>query len=159
MTSTRIGKDDQGKVAHPRNHHKKVNSPISGSESSRCKDVGKPKTSDSLNIEASDFRAFLKEVIGEAIRDYFHDPQNIATESATLPSKKKRHSSIGPRRDISNDEIIRPRDLPQATGLSRTQIWRLSKADQFVKKIRLSNNCVGFLRSDIELWLATRQTI
>jgi len=159
MSRTRIGKDDQVEVAHPRNHHKKVNSPISESASSRCKYGGIPKTSDSLNIGASDFRAFIKEVIGDAIRDYFLDPQNIATERATPPSKKKRHSSIGPRRDISNDEIIRPRDLPQATGLSRTQIWRLLKEDKFVKKIQLSSNSVGFLRSDIKLWLATRQTI
>lgn len=54
-------------------------------------------------------------------------------------------------------EIIRPKDLPKVTGLSRTTIWRLEKNNQFVKKIRLSQNAIGYRRSDIERWIANRE--
>ena len=53
-------------------------------------------------------------------------------------------------------EIIRPRDLPQLTGLSRTTIWRLEKIGDFVPKIRLTQNSVGYRRADIERWIEER---
>lgn len=54
------------------------------------------------------------------------------------------------------NEIIRPRDLPQLTGLSRTTIWRLEKEGKFVQKIRLTRHSIGYKRSDIERWIEDR---
>lgn len=55
------------------------------------------------------------------------------------------------------NEIIRPRDLPLITGLSKTTIWRLERAEKFPKHIQLSAGATGWKRSDIEKWLESRQ--
>lgn len=67
--------------------------------------------------------------------------------------------SQAPLRDISNHEVIRPRDLPLICGLSRTTCWRLSKdpTSGFPPKIRLSAGAVGFSRESIENWLKSRE--
>lgn len=57
---------------------------------------------------------------------------------------------------MSSSEIIRPRDLPKYTGLSRTTIWRLIRKNSFVPKIRLTQSATGFRLSDIEKWLEER---
>lgn len=57
---------------------------------------------------------------------------------------------------LMSNEIVRPRDLPQITGLSRTTIWRLEKSHDFVNKIRLTRTSVGYKRSDIERWIEER---
>jgi prophage regulatory protein len=56
-------------------------------------------------------------------------------------------------------EIIRPRDLPSITGLSRTTCWRLERAKDFPPKIQLSVGCVGYKRAEILAWLESRQTV
>lgn len=53
-------------------------------------------------------------------------------------------------------EIIRPRELPQLTGLSRTTIWRLEKNGEFVPKIFLTSTSRGYRRADIERWIEER---
>lgn len=55
--------------------------------------------------------------------------------------------------------IVRPRDLPAFTGLSRTTIWRLERAGLFVRRIRLSAGAVGYRMADIQAWLDSRQTV
>jgi len=64
-------------------------------------------------------------------------------------------------RNVAHFEIIRPRDLPVVTGLSRTQCWRLSRdpASGFPPKIRLSSGAVGYSRELLEKWLKTREEI
>jgi prophage regulatory protein len=57
---------------------------------------------------------------------------------------------------MSNDQIIRPRNLPTITGLSRTSIWRLERAGDFPKRIRLSAGAVGYRRAEVDAWLASR---
>lgn len=54
------------------------------------------------------------------------------------------------------NEIIRPRELQRLTGLSKTSIWRLAKKGEFVPKIRLTNNSIGYRRTDIERWVEER---
>ncbi len=60
---------------------------------------------------------------------------------------------------MSNDQIIRPRNLPAITGLSRTSIWRLEKAGQFPKRVRLSAGAVGWRLSEVMAWLQDRQAV
>ena len=64
--------------------------------------------------------------------------------------------SIKPR---STEQIIRPRDLPTETGLSRTTIYRLELAGTFPKKIRLSAGAVGYRKADVQEWLDSRQQV
>lgn len=54
------------------------------------------------------------------------------------------------------NDIIRPRELPRVTGLSRTTIWRLEKEGKFVQKIRLTEHSIGYRRIDIETWIEER---
>jgi len=55
------------------------------------------------------------------------------------------------------EEIIRPRNLPPITGLSRTTTWRLEKIGQFPKRIKLSAGAVGYRLSEVMAWLDSRQ--
>ncbi len=60
---------------------------------------------------------------------------------------------------MSNDQIIRPRNLPAEIGISRTSIWRLERAGDFPKRIRLSAGAVGYRRDEVQAWLDSRQTV
>lgn len=52
--------------------------------------------------------------------------------------------------------IVRERDRFQLTQLSRVQWWRLEREGKAPKRIRLSANSVGWLRSEIESWITER---
>lgn len=54
--------------------------------------------------------------------------------------------------------VIRRSQLPAITGLSIATIDRLRAAGKFPKPIRLGDQAIGFTKSSIEEWLATRPT-
>ncbi len=54
-------------------------------------------------------------------------------------------------------EIVRLEHAPIVTGLSSVTIWRRCKDDDFVPRIQLGKNSVGFRRSDIAAWLSERE--
>jgi len=56
-------------------------------------------------------------------------------------------------------EVVRRKELCQITGLSMTTLWRQERDGYFPARIRLTNHSVGWRRSDIEAWLATRPTV
>lgn len=60
---------------------------------------------------------------------------------------------------ILKTEIISPRDLPAATGISKTTVWRLEKSGNFPKRLKLSPGRVGYRRAEVEAWLASRQEV
>lgn len=161
MRERKNGKSGHGEVTQERDKNQDVISPHANRTSMCCKEKCISDASVDINFGATDMRLFLKQVVGEAIRDFFLDPHSshIIMECVNQHSDKLSVPLLGSRRDISNDEIIRPRDLPQVTGLSRTNIWRIEKAGQFVKKIRLSNGCVGYSAASIREWVANRQII
>ena len=113
----------------------------------------------------------IEELIGRLIRNVLSDPHNFNTLTKLMalsdannnPGKNRPHprgQPIGNRpRDISNNEIIRPRDLPQITGLSRTTIWRLSKSNRFVPRIQLSDGAVGYDKKSILKWLKEHESV
>ncbi len=78
---------------------------------------------------------------------------NATTNSVTTFSRR--------RRDTSHDNIIRPRDLPQYLGISRTSCWRLEQDPDsgFPPKIRLAKSAVGYFRHQLEAWLESRQMV
>lgn len=53
-------------------------------------------------------------------------------------------------------KILRTPDLLQITGLSRTTIWRLERAGDFPRRLRLGPNAVGWDAAEVEGWLASR---
>jgi len=79
---------------------------------------------------------------------------NVSTNSETTFLRRR-------RRDTSNDNIIRPRDLPQRLGISRTSCWRLTQDPDsgFPQKICLSKGAVGFFRHQLDAWLESRQLV
>lgn len=62
---------------------------------------------------------------------------------------------------MSNQQqsIIRLSQLPQIVGLSIASIHRLRVANNFMKPVRLGVQAIGFLRTDIEAWLASRPVL
>jgi predicted DNA-binding transcriptional regulator AlpA len=53
-------------------------------------------------------------------------------------------------------EIIREQERRKITGLSRVQWWRLERDNRVPRRIQLGQNSVGWLRSEIEDWVASR---
>ena len=47
-------------------------------------------------------------------------------------------------------------DVVKKVALSRTTIWRLCRAGDFPKPVRLSPGRVGWLEAEIDRWLAAR---
>lgn len=59
----------------------------------------------------------------------------------------------------STGEVIRRKELCKITGVSMTTLWRWEREGDFPARIRLSTHSVGWRRSDIETWLATRPIV
>jgi len=55
-------------------------------------------------------------------------------------------------------DVIRKKELCRITGLSMTTLWRQEREGYFPARIRLTSHSVGWRRSEVEAWLATRPT-
>ena len=42
-------------------------------------------------------------------------------------------------------------------GISLVTLWRLSQTEGFLRKIKLSTRAVGYRKSELDAWLASRQ--
>ena len=49
-------------------------------------------------------------------------------------------------------KILRARGVTGASGLSRSQIYRLEQAGKFPKRVRLGPNSVGWVEDEISEW-------
>lgn len=62
----------------------------------------------------------------------------------------------------SYDTIVRLKKLQEITGLGRTSIYNYSKRDSpyfdptFPKPVKLGSRAVGWLASEVFLWVASR---
>jgi predicted DNA-binding transcriptional regulator AlpA len=56
----------------------------------------------------------------------------------------------------SPDDVLSPRHVREKLDLSATTIWRMERAGTFPRAIRLSPGRCGYLRRDIEAWIAAR---
>ena len=54
--------------------------------------------------------------------------------------------------------ILRPKQLANYLSVSVTTIWRMQKEEDFPKKVRLSQRAVGWIESDIALWLKNKSS-
>ena len=57
----------------------------------------------------------------------------------------------------AQQQIIRWPELAATIGLSRTTVWRLERAGQFARRLRLSARNVGWLREDVDRWIDQRK--
>jgi predicted DNA-binding transcriptional regulator AlpA len=57
----------------------------------------------------------------------------------------------------AQERIIHSRELTKITGLSRTTIWRLIRANKFPQSFHLSAGRVGWKLTDILGWLNSLQ--
>jgi len=55
--------------------------------------------------------------------------------------------------------FLRESQVAVLTGLSKSTRWRLEKYEDFPKRRQLSTRSVGWLASEIEEWMQTRNTI
>ena len=55
-----------------------------------------------------------------------------------------------------NDPMLRPPEVMERTGLSRTTLWRRVRAGTFPAAIELGENSIGWPASIIDAWLAAR---
>lgn len=54
-------------------------------------------------------------------------------------------------------EILRFEAVKQATGLSRSTIWRLERAGLFPRHVQLTpGGLIGWIRADISNWIVSR---
>ena len=56
------------------------------------------------------------------------------------------------------ERIVRWPEVRQQTGLSRTTVWRKVKENDFPSPVKLTDHAIGWRQSDIDAWLASRQT-
>jgi prophage regulatory protein len=50
-------------------------------------------------------------------------------------------------------QVLRPKEVIKEYGLSRTTIWRKEREGTFPKKVRLGARAIGWLKSDLDVWL------
>ena len=51
------------------------------------------------------------------------------------------------------ERIINAKEVQRLTGLSRTSIWRQENAGKFPARVALSTSRVGWLLSEVQLWI------
>lgn len=57
------------------------------------------------------------------------------------------------------NQYLRLPSVKEATGLSRSTIWRLEEKGEFPKRRKLSKQSVGWLKSDLDSWIASRSHV
>jgi predicted DNA-binding transcriptional regulator AlpA len=72
---------------------------------------------------------------------------------------RKRGYKLPPPTLTPTATIVRPNQLHLLVGISKSTAYRLEAAGFFPKRRQLSTLAVGWLRSELEAWLATRNTV
>ena len=60
---------------------------------------------------------------------------------------------------LMNTRILRWREVAPIIGCSRMTIARMEKAGTFPRPIRIGNGSVGWLKHEVEDWLAQRMAV
>lgn len=69
---------------------------------------------------------------------------------------KARSSRTSENAVTGHDRLMRRVEVQQATGLSRTSLYRLIAAQDFPAQVHLSTNSVAWLHSEVDAWIADR---
>ncbi|MDE0652255.1 MAG: AlpA family transcriptional regulator [bacterium] len=81
--------------------------------------------------------------------------QALQAPRPKAPQHGDRHLEPGPRAAIT-PEIYRLPEVVAICGISRSTIYEMIHRDEFPAQVRLGARAVGWRRSDIEAWLASR---
>jgi predicted DNA-binding transcriptional regulator AlpA len=58
---------------------------------------------------------------------------------------------------VSTPAIMRLKEVAYYLQISLVTLWRMGEQDpNFPKKIRMNSRCVGYLKTDIDVWLANK---
>ena len=60
---------------------------------------------------------------------------------------------------LGNKQFLRRSDVCEVTGLSYSTIFRLERDSRFPQRRQLSDNAVGWLRAEVEEWVAKRMVV
>lgn len=60
---------------------------------------------------------------------------------------------------MSANHILRRKDLRPATGLSPSTIYKMIALGEFPPPVKLGLKAVGWLKSDVDVWLAGRRAL
>lgn len=60
---------------------------------------------------------------------------------------------------MKNDIYLRVRQVSERTGLSRATIYNMMKSGTFPMKTALGTRAIGWLESEISLWMASRKSV
>jgi prophage regulatory protein len=86
-----------------------------------------------------------------AIKPYQHIERDLLTnQNQTLVQP-----STGPNEPLAA-YVLRKREAAKLIGISIATLDRLRAAGTFVRPIRLGEQAIGFLRHDLEAWIASR---
>ncbi|MGI9319185.1 MAG: helix-turn-helix transcriptional regulator [bacterium] len=61
--------------------------------------------------------------------------------------------------ELAADRILRLAEVMKLTGRSKSSIYRDERRGTFPKRRRLGANAVGWLHSEIQQWIITRNTV
>ena len=61
--------------------------------------------------------------------------------------------------DLTSMKILRWREIAPIVGCSRMTIARMEKTGTFPQRIRIGNGSVGWLKTEVENWLAQRMAV
>lgn len=53
-------------------------------------------------------------------------------------------------------KILRKKEVLEMVGLSDPTVWRLERAGQFPKRLRLGGNSCGWLLAEVEDWIQAK---
>jgi prophage regulatory protein len=58
--------------------------------------------------------------------------------------------------DFYRHQIVRERQRAAITGLSRATWWRMEKAGEAPRRVKLGARAVGWVRGELEDWISQR---
>ena len=60
---------------------------------------------------------------------------------------------------MEKDRMLNVRQVTEISGLSRTTLWRLEKGGDFPRRKQLSPRRVGWLESEVAIWLEAKVAV
>lgn len=108
-----------------------------------------------LELETSDIAA-IANMVTSKLAPLFDEIKRASSQetATTIAESIKARETAKPK-----SKIVSANELISLTGLSRSTIWRLEKEKKFPGRRSLSGKRVGWVRSEIDFWIESRQQL
>jgi prophage regulatory protein len=104
------------------------------------------------------FEAYLTKTIERAVRTAVQEElKDFKEEVLNTITTRTNTRNVTPENSQPESTIIRPKDLANMLSLSISTLYKINNEGKLPPKVKISSNAVGWLRSDIEDWLASRK--